>query len=330
MQSRSDEPGPKLSVCIPTYNRAALVSETIESVLTQQNDDVEVIVVDDASNDETASLAQEWVARGVRYYRNDTNLGMVGNWNRCIELARGNAVWILHDDDRMQQDALAYVISLFEHYDAGLVIGAHRLVGTAADEDRPDAIRVYGRGLDAIRQIARYDYSCVAVVFSREASGRAGKFDERFRYSADEEYWLRFAREFDLVRTNRVIVQRRIHERNYMMSTWREADFLEQYARLSEAVADALASTGANRSEVAAARARPSAAVLGHLVPTLLRIGEPRLARRYLLRISSTTPNRWRWFALLVASLLPERLLSSLLARHESRKGAALQLDDGQ
>lgn len=87
----------KLSICIPTYNRADLLKKVLISVSKQTVKPYEVVVVDNCSDDDTEAIVREF--KDVTYYRNERNLGFVGNWNRCIEVARGDFLAILHSDD---------------------------------------------------------------------------------------------------------------------------------------------------------------------------------------------------------------------------------------
>ncbi len=87
----------KISVCIPTYNRADLLGKTLISVSKQTVRPYEVIVVDNCSDDDTEAVVRSF--KDVLYYRNERNLGLVGNWNRCIDLAKGDFLTILHSDD---------------------------------------------------------------------------------------------------------------------------------------------------------------------------------------------------------------------------------------
>src|SRR4051812_49422897 len=92
---------PAVTVAIPTFNRAALLREAIASVLSQTFGDFEVIVSDNASVDQTADMVASFADKRLRYHRNTTNLGLVGNLNRCLSLARGTYITVIHDDDRM-------------------------------------------------------------------------------------------------------------------------------------------------------------------------------------------------------------------------------------
>lgn len=97
-----------VSICIPTFNRPDLLEECIYSCLNQKPSSlsVEIIVVDnnpEADND-NLNLLRRIDKQEVCYYQNGSNLGMCGNWNRCIELARGKWVSLLHDDDLLAPD----------------------------------------------------------------------------------------------------------------------------------------------------------------------------------------------------------------------------------
>lgn len=95
-------PAVKLSVCIPTYNRAHFLQECLSSLVPQiTSDEVEVVVIDNCSQDNTSQVAEEFVRQNsrVRYFRNDTNLGYSGSQKKCFECAHGIYAAILCDDD---------------------------------------------------------------------------------------------------------------------------------------------------------------------------------------------------------------------------------------
>lgn len=93
----------RLSISIPTYNREKYLKECLDSVVNQinTNDDVEIIVCDNASNDGTNSLIKTYTQKHsfIKYFRNDKNLGYTGNQIKCIENSSGDYIAILCDDD---------------------------------------------------------------------------------------------------------------------------------------------------------------------------------------------------------------------------------------
>jgi glycosyltransferase involved in cell wall biosynthesis len=102
------------TVCIPSYNAAGVIADTIESLLRQTFADWECLVVDDASSDSTATVVARFTDPRVRFISNAQNLGCAGNFQRCRELARGTFVYFLANDDVLSPVALERTHSAFQ------------------------------------------------------------------------------------------------------------------------------------------------------------------------------------------------------------------------
>lgn len=106
----------RLSICIPTYNRAALLKECLEPVCSQAQSEpgVEVVVIDNASPDTTQEVIAAFSARFscIRSFRNDHNLGYVGNQVKCFEQARGSYMALLCDDDLYRPDEVRAILEV--------------------------------------------------------------------------------------------------------------------------------------------------------------------------------------------------------------------------
>lgn len=107
-----------VSIMIPTYMRNKYLKETIKSALNQTTSlDVEIVVVDnddDFLNTKLLEIIQQYPETKLCYYKNRKNLGMFGNWNRCLELAASNWVLILHDDDTISTDYISRMAEIAE------------------------------------------------------------------------------------------------------------------------------------------------------------------------------------------------------------------------
>ena len=95
---------PQVSIMIPTFKRPHLIKESIDSAVGQKTDvTFEVVIVDNDADDEFSEelkkLISSYEMSNIRYFTNEENIGMFGNWNRCIELARSEYLTILNDDD---------------------------------------------------------------------------------------------------------------------------------------------------------------------------------------------------------------------------------------
>lgn len=109
-----EDPPPKVSVLIPTFDRRDYLRATIASVLCQTLGDFEVIVSDNASALDPADIVAGFGDRRLRYYRNADNLGVTGNLLAAASHARGSYIAILGDDDLWHRDFLATLVAPLE------------------------------------------------------------------------------------------------------------------------------------------------------------------------------------------------------------------------
>lgn len=132
---------PLISVIIPTYNRASLVTRAIESVLAQEGASLEILVVDDGSTDNTEAMLAQY-GNAIRVIRQD-NGGVEKARNRGVELAEGEFVWFLDSDDQLLPGALeALVGGMKMHSAADVLYGWAQIVdhsGQRAQWFRPTA-----------------------------------------------------------------------------------------------------------------------------------------------------------------------------------------------
>jgi len=140
--------GARITVGIPTFNRADLLSQAIESVLEQTYRNFRLIVSDNASTDETRELVASVSDPRLEYVRAETNIGMIGNFNRVIELAETEFLMLLPDDDRLYPDYLGAVVDVLERNPR---VG---LVHTAFDEIDIES-RVHKHGASYVKTVSR-------------------------------------------------------------------------------------------------------------------------------------------------------------------------------
>lgn len=116
---------PLVSFCVTAYNTEPYIAECLDSILSQQgNYDFEVIVIDDASTDETEQIVTTYRDSRIRYIRHTINQGAFVSVNRGFEEARGKFIARIDSDDRYASDFLISTIPVLQHYpEVGLVYG---------------------------------------------------------------------------------------------------------------------------------------------------------------------------------------------------------------
>ena len=207
---------PKVSVCIPTYNSAAFLAQAIESVLAQTFSDFELIVCDNASTDDTPALSRRFTDSRMRYVRFEELVGQGGNWNRCLGLAKGEYIALLHADDVYLPNFLAERVAILdEHSEVGLAFGAvdiidasGRILGRQSEGDEPlvtSAPEYFGTLLHSCT------ISPVAPMVRHACYVAVGNFDERRLWGVDWQMWLRLASRFGVAYSPRVAARYRVH-----------------------------------------------------------------------------------------------------------------------
>lgn len=103
----------RLSICIATYGRAGFIGQTLESILTQVGEQVEVVVVDGASPDDTSAVVGTFLSAYPRlvYRREASNEGVDRDFDKAVQYARGEYCWLMSDDDVLAPDAVATVLA---------------------------------------------------------------------------------------------------------------------------------------------------------------------------------------------------------------------------
>jgi glycosyltransferase involved in cell wall biosynthesis len=119
-------PRPLLSICISTYNREEWLAVSLKNltrILPNPHTDIEIVVCDNASSDHTPDVVKPYQKRAdFRYYRNPTNVGMLGNLRVTAHHARGRYIWILGDDDLVKPGSIEKILQVIQtHPDTALV-----------------------------------------------------------------------------------------------------------------------------------------------------------------------------------------------------------------
>lgn len=194
------EDGPLVSVVVPNFNGARFLDETLRSIVTQDYPNLEVILVDGGSTDESLQVAAAWPT--VQIIREPDN-GQAHAINRGLLRARGDILAYLNSDDVYRPGAISAAVEHFQaRPDARLICGAADYIG----EDGQVVGKLIQPRFSGLQGVIRYwgwdrwhTIPQMSCFWRREVVERVGLFDADLHYVMDLDYWIRSARLFDIV-----------------------------------------------------------------------------------------------------------------------------------
>ncbi len=193
---------PMVSVCIPVYGGVAHLSQAIDSILAQDFTDFELLIIDDHSPDDIAGIVNRYQDTRIHFLSNPENLGAEGNWNRCLNEARGRYFKLMPMDDLLTPDCLEKQVRVLEQdieqrialvFCARSIIDAegHVFMKRAYPRKKPGSIS----GMTLIRQCLQRGTNLIgepaAVMLRRSLASEVGLFDAGVPYVIDLDYWFR-------------------------------------------------------------------------------------------------------------------------------------------
>ena len=210
---------PSITVITPSFNAAASIEATLESVRAQRYPKLEHLVVDGASTDGTVEILE--AAPGIRYV-SEPDRGLAHALNKGVAMASGDIIGELNADDIYEPGALQAVGEAFrDHPEVAWLTGYCRIIDSngaeirrAITEYKNAFLRRYSLGL----YLTHNFISAPATFFRRTTLDEAGDFDERYRISVDYDLQLRIARRHDPLILRRYLASFRMVEGTLSMS----------------------------------------------------------------------------------------------------------------
>ena len=286
---------PLCTVAIPVYNRAHIIRAAIDSALRQDIDDLEVLVVDDCSTDGAWDVIQDYADPRLRAVRNDSNQGLFGNMNRCLDLARGKYIRILCDDDRLLPGCLRHETAILEaHPEAALLSTRIYIVNEAGERTgmfgEHLAPGLY-RGRDVIPAalwvLSHYGHTLFGypsgVLMRRSAVQQAGHFEAGLKQIGDVAYFLRLAQQGDLAVTDHAGSEVLDHAAGTTQQMIKNGTITREWAGLAREWRDAVPSRRMYRQILG-----QTAVYSLFLAQSFWRHGHPEAAKQYFQAARNT------------------------------------------
>ncbi|MFC1496865.1 glycosyltransferase family 2 protein [Verrucomicrobiota bacterium] len=214
---------PKVSVVIPTYNRAGLTAESIDSVLAQDFDGFEVIVVDDGSTDDTQKVLQRYKGRIVSEYQ--TNAGFSAARTRGMEIAQSDLIAFHDSDDIMLPGRLGAQTEFMKNHPEVAAVSGNMLI-----EGRESIDYFQERGIrfdekdwvifeNAFEKLLNKNFMAdPASMIRRKCFEEAGGYDVSLRSSADWDLWMKVSRKRPLACIKKTCTKLRLREDSLSIS----------------------------------------------------------------------------------------------------------------
>jgi glycosyltransferase involved in cell wall biosynthesis len=204
-----------ISVIIPCYNQAHFLAEAIQSALDQDVPDLEVVVVNDGSPDNTREVAAHFGDR-IRYIEQE-NGGLSSARNTGIRAARGEYIAFLDSDDVYLPGALVILAGCLDnHPNVGLVCSDALLFDRKGDFGLKSQWSGRPRNPANFRwETVEYCATPSTVMVRREVFDQVGPFDEYLKNAAEDWLmWVHISRYYDMAYIDQPLVRYRIHDRN--------------------------------------------------------------------------------------------------------------------
>ena len=206
---------PLVSICIPTFNGAAYLSDALESALIQTYRNIEIIVSDDSSSDDTLRIVESFKGKTTIpiYVYHHQPSGIAANWDHAVQRASGEYIKFLFQDDLLMPHCIEEMLAVFAADEAiGLVFSKREIISEVTDTKwiaKHNSIHLHWKVLNPINEgkellkdpgLLTQPMNKVGepsvVMFKKEVFHRVGPFHPQLKQKLDYEYWFRIMKSY--------------------------------------------------------------------------------------------------------------------------------------
>lgn len=212
----------KLSICIPTYNRASILKDTLLNILEYTGNDIEIIISDNHSEDNTYSIVKGFGDPRIKYFKNQENIGIVRNIVKVLEKAKGRFSLLISDEDFICISTIPTIKKIIDE-----IPNLSAILGGVLDQENRPYIqydkKIYSVGKDAMLNIAFSNYYISGVIFNnnlidfQDINKQLLKTNNGFLHMYPHRYILtRLTLSGDIVTVNNFICKKIREGKNYI------------------------------------------------------------------------------------------------------------------
>jgi glycosyltransferase involved in cell wall biosynthesis len=213
-----------VSVCIPTYNSANFIEETLRSIIAQSYENIEIIIGDNASIDNTYEIIRKFSEKDLRikYYRNEFNLGYSSNCNKLISMANGEYIAIYHADDiydlniiKQQVELLdknKELLGVFTSYDKINENGeVFKEISYPIISDEEVIEINLDKFINVVLEKGGSCFCCPTSMIRKSIYLKLKGYDQNLKYIEDQDMWARILLNGPMAIINLKLIKYRIH-----------------------------------------------------------------------------------------------------------------------
>lgn len=234
-----DENRPVWSVVIPTYNCAHFLRETLQSVLIQDLGPklMQIVVVDDFSTKDDPEAVVKEIGKGrVEFFRQESNVGKVKNYETGLLKSKGKLIHLLHGDDKLLYGFYSEMTELFEKYDMAMAAFC-RSIYIDANSNWKGLTGMVQEKEGIVNDLDEKLYlqqliQTPSMVVKREVYETIGAFDRSLDCMEDWEMWFRISNNYPIAISNKVLAEYRIHSNNATNETFLNGSALRTHDKV--------------------------------------------------------------------------------------------------
>ncbi len=208
---------PLISICIPTYNRAELLKEALQSILKQKYKNYEIVIVDDGSTGDTEKVIREFNSQKIRYIKKEHE-GRPKTRNRLIKEANGEYILWLGDDDLLDENILTeYSEILQKDSSIDVIYGNLQMFDSGSGKDLQLIIPLdytYDNKHILSNLISGIGITDGGSLVRKSLYATYGYYDEEYLRAQDNEFWSRIGAEAKFYKVNKTVYRYRLHKDN--------------------------------------------------------------------------------------------------------------------
>lgn len=208
-------PWPKISIVTPSYNQGKYIEETIRSVIMQGYPNLEYIIIDGGSTDNTVDIIRKY-EKYIAYWESEKDNGQTHAINKGFDRASGDILAYINSDDVYMPYTFRLVAELFTKFNIQWLTGIQsRLVENEVISPKRDAVKLFNRQLYKkgyhVGSLLGWNQQC-STFWSSELFSKVGrKFDETFNHAMDIDMWIRMSNFSELISVEAVLAMMRLH-----------------------------------------------------------------------------------------------------------------------